>query len=64
MNISQEYIGAVVLIIVGVLKAFGIEIASDAISGIITGVIAIWIAVRRYQKGDINVLGAKKINLE
>lgn len=57
---SQEYIGSIVLVIVGILKAFGIEIASDAISGIITGSIAVYIAIRRYQKGDITPLGARK----
>jgi len=59
MKFSQEYIGAIVLLVGAILKAFGIEIANDAISGIITGVIALWIAVRRFKKGDINILGAK-----
>ena len=57
---SHEYIGAIVLIVVGILKAFGIELPSDALQGIITGVIAIYIAFRRYQKGDINLGGVKK----
>ena len=56
---SQEYIAAIVLIAVGILKAFGIELPSDALQGIITGVIAIYIAIRRYKKGDIDVLGRK-----
>lgn len=59
MTYSHEYISAIVLVVVGVLKAFGIEIASDAVTGIITGVIAIYIAFRRFQKGDITPLGKK-----
>lgn len=58
--ISQEYIGALVIVIVSVLKLFKIEIASEAVSGLITGVIAVWIAIRRFQKKDINILGVKK----
>ena len=58
--LSQEYLGAIALIIVGVLKAFGIQVGNDAITGILTGVIALWIAVRRYQRGDITVGGIKK----
>ena len=59
MKFSQEYIGAVVILIGAVLKAFGIELENQALEGIITGLIAVWIAFRRLQKGDINVLGAK-----
>ena len=58
-NFSQEYIGALALVIVSVLKIFGVEIANDAITGIITGVIAIYIAFRRLKKGDITLLGRK-----
>lgn len=60
MDVSNQYVGAIVLVVVGLLKAFGIEIASDAVTGIITGGIALWIAIKRYQKGDINVLGSKR----
>lgn len=58
---SQEYVGALAILVVSVLKTFGVEVASDAITGIITGVIAVWIAIRRYQKGDINAFGARKV---
>ena len=56
---SQEYLAAIAILIVQVLKMFGIEIANDAITGILTGVLAIWVAVRRYKKGDISVAGAR-----
>jgi hypothetical protein len=57
---SQEYIGALALLIVSALRTFGIDIASDAIMGILTGVVALWIAIRRYQKGDITLAGARR----
>lgn len=60
MNISQEYILSIVLILGGVLKAFGIEIENSALEGLIGGAIALWIAVRRYNKGDITVIGSRK----
>jgi hypothetical protein len=57
---SQEYLGAIVLLVGAVLKIFKIEIENDAIEGLLAGIIAIWIAVRRYQKGDIGILGGRK----
>ena len=56
---SQEYIGALVILVVSVLKIFGIQVASDSINGIVVGVVALWIAFRRYQKGDITVVGKR-----
>lgn len=58
---SQEYIGSIALLIVGILKVFGIEIANDAITGILTGGIALYIAIRRYKKGDITLGGIRKV---
>ena len=58
--ISQEYISALAILLVAILKGFNITIGNDAISGIITGVLAVWIAIRRYQKGDITLGGLKK----
>jgi cadmium resistance protein CadD (predicted permease) len=58
--LSQEYIGAIALLVVSLLQAFGIVVEQNAIVGIISGVLAVWVAVRRYQKGDITVLGGKK----
>jgi small neutral amino acid transporter SnatA (MarC family) len=57
---SQEYILAVVLILGGVLKVFGIQIENSALEGILGGLIALWIAVRRFQKGDITLGGVRK----
>jgi uncharacterized membrane protein len=57
---SQEYIGAIVLLLGAILKAFNIEIPNETVEAVIAGAIALWIAVRRFKKGDINVLGGKK----
>ena len=57
---SQEYVGAIAIVLVSILKIFHIEIANDAIAGLITGGIAIFVAYRRYQKGDISLGGVKK----
>ena len=57
--ISKEYVAAIVLILGSILKALNIEIPNDLIEAIIAGVLAIIIAVSRYKKGDITVLGKK-----
>lgn len=58
-NYSSEYIGAIALVIYGVLKGFGIELESGVLEGILTGVIALVIAVRRKMKNDIDILGRR-----
>lgn len=58
-KMSKEYILAIVLVLGSVLKSFGIEIESTVLEGIIVGMIAIIMAILRYRKGDINLVGAK-----
>ena len=58
---SQEYIAAIALMIVGIFKAFGIQVGSDSITGILTGGIALFIAIRRVKKGDITLGGVRKV---
>lgn len=57
---SQEYIGALVILIVSVLKIFGIEVASDVVTSLVVGLLALWVAIRRHARGDINIVGARK----
>jgi len=57
---SQEYIGSLVLLIGAVLKIFKVEIDNSALEGLLAGIVALWIAVRRYKKGDITIVGARK----
>lgn len=60
MKFSQEYVGAIALLVISTLQTFGIVVEQDAVAGIIAGVISIWIAVRRYQKGDISIGGVRR----
>ena len=60
MNISQQYVSALAVILVGVLKLVGIEIGTDEISTLIMVALSLWIAIRRKQKGDITMLGGFK----
>lgn len=57
---SNEYVGAIAILLYSVLKGFGIELENGVLEGIITGVVALWIAFRRHQKGDINIAGVRK----
>ena len=57
---SQEYISAIVIVLLSVLKMFKIEIASESLTGLVTGLIAVWIAIKRYKRGDITVGGIRK----
>jgi hypothetical protein len=57
---SQQYIAAVALIIGSILKAFGIEIENAIIESLVFGGLALWIAIRRKQQGDITAFGAYK----
>jgi uncharacterized membrane protein len=57
---SKEYTLALILVIGSILKAFNIEIPNETLEAVLTGIVAIVIAVIRYKKGDITVLGSKK----
>jgi uncharacterized membrane protein len=57
---SNEYIGAVVILFVAILGLFGIKVGNEEITGIVTGLIALWVAFRRYQRGDITIGGLRK----
>ena len=57
--ISKEYTGAIAILLVSVLKIFGIELENDVVSGLVVGAIALFVAISRKAKGDIDVLGRK-----
>lgn len=59
MTLSREYISSIALIIYGILKAFGVELENGVLEGILTGIVALYIAIARKSKGDINALGLK-----
>jgi hypothetical protein len=58
--LSQEYIGAAVLLVGAVLKMFKVEIDNGSIEAVIAGAVSAWIMYRRYKKGDITVGGFRK----
>lgn len=64
INLSQTYIATIALILAQVLPKFGITIGSEelttTLSTLITIIGGIWIMVRRYQAGGINIFGARK----
>lgn len=57
---STEYVGAIAIVIVSILNTFGIQIGNEAITGIITGVVALYVAYRRYKQGNITFAGVRK----
>ena len=57
---SQEYIAALAIVIVGVLKLFKVDIGTAEVSQILTAGLGIWIMIRRYQRGDITLTGIRK----
>ena len=60
MGMSQEYISAVAIILVSLLGLFKIQVGNDVVTALITGILGIWVAIRRYQKGDITMGGVRK----
>jgi len=60
MKFSQEYVSALVILLVSVLGMFNIEVTQADLGGLITGILAVWVAIRRYQRGDITVGGVRK----
>lgn len=60
MNVSQQYIGSIVILLISLLKVFNIDVANEELTAIITGGIALWVAIKRFRKGDITMGGVKK----
>lgn len=58
--LSHEYSAAIVVVLVSLAKMIGIEIENEVLAGLVTGVLGLWIAIRRYRKGDITVVGSMK----
>jgi len=58
-KLSKEYISSIAILIIGVLQIFKIDVAPEAITGIITGVLALYLAFKRHSRKDIDVLGRR-----
>lgn len=59
-TVDTSYLGAVALVIVAILKGFGIEIANDVVTGIVTGVVALWIAFKQKTEKNLTIGGLRK----
>jgi hypothetical protein len=63
MQFSQTYIAAIVAILAFVLPRLGLTIGSDELTNIVSTVLQlggmIWVLVRRYQQGGINIAGKR-----
>lgn len=61
---SQTYLAVFISLLVQVLPLAGITIGSDqltqTIQTLVTVASGLWVLVRRYQNGDINVFGGLK----
>ena len=57
---SHEYVLAIALLIGAIAKFFGYDIDNKATEAGIVGIAALWIAIRRKQRGDISVIGVRK----
>jgi hypothetical protein len=57
---SQEYIASLVVIVSSVLAIFKIHLASEEVTAVVTGLAALWVIIRKIQKGEITPLGAVK----
>ena len=62
MQLSREYTLALILVLGSLLKVFGFELENNVIEGLVAGGVALYIAYRRYKKGDITPLGKVIVN--
>lgn len=58
--LSQSYIAALAIVIVGILGLFHVVIGTEQVTAIISAGLAVWVMIRRYKQGDINVAGVKQ----
>lgn len=60
---SKEYIGAIIILLTELLPIFGVVISTEKLTAIIQSIIILIaggvIAISRFKKGDINLLGGK-----
>jgi hypothetical protein len=61
LSFSTEYIAALAIVIVGILKLFKVDIGTSEITSIITAILGAWVMIRRFKRGDINVAGVKGV---
>jgi len=64
MDFSPTYISAIVVVLVSIFRFFKIDLKSEELTPIIESLViaisGIVVLVRRYQKGDLTLLGIRK----
>ena len=67
-KISHEYISAIVIVIISLLAIFKVKVSTEEVlpivEGLATGILGIYIMIRRYKKGDLTLAGIKKTKVE
>lgn len=59
-NISHQYIGAIAIIIFAVFQFFKVDVTESQITSGLTAIVALYVAIRRFNQGDIKVSGVKR----
>lgn len=59
MNFSHEYVGALAIVIAGIFQAFKVDTTVEQITSVLTALFGLYVAYRRFSKGDITALGRK-----
>lgn len=57
---DKQYIGALAILLVSILKIFKIEVGSEEVTGIVTGVVALYLAFKTKQEKNLTIGGMKK----
>ena len=60
MKIQAEYLGSIVLLVTGVFSVFGIVVDQQSILGILTGVIALFLAIKQKKEKNLSAFGVRK----
>ena len=58
--VSPTYVSALAIILVSLLGLFKVEIGNEVITALLTGILGVVVAVRRYQKKNIQISGVRK----
>ena len=59
-GVSQTYVSALAIILVSLLGVFKVEIGNEVITALLTGILGVWVAIRRYKQGNIQISGVRK----
>jgi len=58
--VSPTYISALAVILVSLLGVFKIEVGNEVITALLTGLLGVYIAYRKYKTGTVSLVGVRK----